>query len=146
MGIAPATKNTNTPSITDVSTVITPIRHQFELSSKIGKLKDLVNSLSAITFSSDEIKDIKHTYQKINEYVDIGCCTSTLLPDIEHNTKVPDFFKELANPQNRTCYSTILSSYKKISNSLLNFFLRPETISSAAPQVKTAIALILSKV
>ena len=94
----PARKAPNKPSITDISIIQLPVRPQFELASKTVKLKDLVNSLNSLSFSSDEIKDIKHTYSQIRQAVDIGCATSALLPDIDNATSVPDFLKELVRP------------------------------------------------
>ena len=138
----PSRKVMNKPKITDVSTIALPVRPQYELATKNVKLKDLVNSLSAITFASDEIKDIKHVYSKIKQAIDIGCSTNTLLPDIDSATAVPNFFDELVPPSTYTFYTAILASYKTISNALLNFFLNKDTISSAAPRVATAVASV----
>ena len=79
----------NKPKITDMSTIAIPVRPQYELATKSVKLKDLVNSLSVITFSSDEVKDVKHAYSKIKQSIDIDCSTNALLPDIDSATVVP---------------------------------------------------------
>ena len=76
--------------------------------------------------------------------LNIGCSTSLLLPDIEHETGVPDFFKYLVPPPTHNFYVPILASYKCISNSLLTFFIRPETISALDPQVFQAISEVKS--
>lgn len=80
----------------------------------------------------------------IRQAIDIGCSTSLLLPDIEHETEVPDFFKKLVPPTTHNFYGTILASYKCISNALLAFFIRPETISDSAPRVYQAISEVKS--
>ena len=126
----PARKTPNAPRITDVSKIKVPVKAQFELASKTVKLKDLVNALSNITFPSDEIKDVKNTYSQIRQAIDIGCSTNYLLPDIEHDSSVPEFFTVLVPPVTNNFYITILAAYKMISNSLLNFFIRKDTMQS----------------
>ena len=138
----PSRKVLNIPIITDVSSIQIPLKSGFELASKTVKLKDLVNSLSAISFPSDEIKDVKHTYSQIRQAVDIGCSTSSLLPEIEHEHSVPNFFEVLVPKATHQFYSSILSSYKAISNALLNFFIRKETVSSSATRVTNAISTV----
>ena len=93
----------------------------------------------ALTFTSDKISDIKHMYARIRQAIDIGCKTSSLLPDIEIETEVPDFFDLLVPPQTNTFYMSVLASYKTISNALLTFFHRPKTVISSAPGVSQAI-------
>ena len=140
----PQRKKLNVPSITDVTTIPIPTKPSYELASKTVKLKDLANSLNNIKFTSDAINHIKQNYAMIRQAVDIGCGTCYLLLDIENLTKVPDFFQKLVPPQTHTFYLSILGSYKTISNSLLTFFLRPETVTSSAPQVSKAINSIKS--
>ena len=127
------------PQITDVSTIVLPIQPTFELKSKTVKLKDLHNSLMALTFTSDNISAIKHMYARIRQAIDIGCNTSYLLPDIENETQVPDFFSILVPPHTDSFYMSVLASYKTISNALLTFFHRPETVTRSAPGVSQAM-------
>lgn len=101
-----------------------------------------MNSLNAISFPYDEIKDIKHTYSQIRQVIDIGCSTKCLLPDIEHETSVPDFFQHLVPPTTHNFYGPILCSYKSISNALLNFFMKKETVSDSATRVATAVSSV----
>lgn len=138
----PVKKTPNAPRIADVSAIKIPVKAQFELASKTVKLKDLVNALSNITFPSDEIKDVKNTYSQIRQAIDIGCSTHYLLPDIEHESSVPDFFVALVPPPTNNFYITILAAYKMISNSLLNFFIRKETVAVSATRVTNAIASV----
>ena len=89
----PATKKSfSRPKITDVSTIVIQVQPTYELKSKTVKLKDLHNSLMALTFTSDKISAMKHMYARIHQAIDIGCNTSSLLPDIENEVEVPDFF------------------------------------------------------
>ena len=136
----PATeKSFARPKITDVSTIVIPVQPTFELKSKSVKLKDLHNSLMTLTFTSDKISAIKHIYDHICQAINIGCNTSSLLPDIENNTEVPDFFNILVPPQTDTFYMSVLESYKTISNALLTFFHRPDTVTSSAPEISKAV-------
>lgn len=94
----PAKKVPNAPRIANVTTIQLPVKAQFDQASKTVKLKDLVNALSAITFSSDEIKDVKQCYLQICQAINIGCSTNYFLPDIENETSIPDFFQVLVPP------------------------------------------------
>ena len=142
----PQPNKVNFPSITDVTKlkISAPSQLSYGLASKSVKLKDLHNSLMHLSFKSNNIADIKHMYSMMRQAIDIGCSTSLLLPDIEHETEVPDFFKSLVPPPTHNFYGTILVSYKCISNVLLAFFIRPETVSAAAPQVFQAISEVKS--
>ena len=133
----PAPTKVNFHPITDVTKlkISAPSQLAYGLASKTVKLKDLHNSLMNLVFKSDQIVDIKHMYSMIRQAVDIGCSTSLLLPNIEHENEVPDFFKLLVNPPTHSFYGPILASYKCISNALLTFFIRPETVTASAPQV-----------
>ena len=110
----PTPKHVNFQSITDVSKlqISVPSQLPFGLASKTVKLKDLYNSLMNLTFKSDQIADIKHMYSMICQAIDFGYLTSLLLPDIEHEKDVPDFFVKLVPPPTHTFYGTILASYK----------------------------------
>ena len=121
-----------------------PTKPQYELASKVVKLKDLHNSLMALTLTSDTIAHIKHMYVRIKQVIDIGCSTSSLLPDIEHRTEVPNFFDELVPKPGHQFYFSILSSYKTISNALLTWFLRPETVTASASKTEKAIQSVES--
>ena len=137
-------KTANFPSITDVTTLSPPLRPSFALASKSVKLKDLHNSLMNLKFTSDKIADIKHMYAMIRQAVDIGCSTSLLLPDIENASEVPDFFTILVPDPTHSFYSSILGSYKCISNALLTFFVRPESVTGSAPRVFQSISEVKS--
>ena len=79
---------------------------------------------------------------RIWQAIDIGCTTSALLPDIENCIEVPDFFEKLVPKQGHQFYLSVLGSYKTISNALLTFFLRPETVKDSAPKTVQAIQSI----
>ena len=70
-------------------------------------------------------------YAMIRQAINIGCGITFLLPDIDHETKVPDFFTVMVPPQNHSFYLSILGSYKTISNLLLTFFLHPDIVSDS---------------
>lgn len=92
-----------------------------------------------LKFTSDKIDDIKHMYEMIRQAIDVGCGTAFLLPDIEHKNEVPNFFEALVPDSTHKCYFSILGSYRTISNSLLTFFVRLETVTTCAPEVSQAI-------
>ena len=94
----PPPKKRNKPSITDLSTVPAPPQSTFLLASKTVKLMDLHNTLIHLKFKSDSIDHIKHMYAMLRQAIDIGCGTTFLLLDIEHEIRVPDFFSVMVPP------------------------------------------------
>ena len=92
-----------------------------------------------LIFSSDTIANIKHMYARTRHTLDKGCSTTYLLLDIESCTKVPDFSVELVPKPGHQFYLSILGSYKSISNALLTFFLRPETVVDSTSKTFEAI-------